>query len=216
MSPCNVKWIYFRLSWDPSDFQKIITSIPARILGILAFHGDTIISDPAISLLGAPSTCLIIHSFLEMIMNYTLINFFLDHQRIQQSGPWAVLLIFFIVELRHFAPGFPFYRWPKEYLLYLFSNFTESLSPCGMSFVYLENVYFLFFEVLTSFIFFYFNNFDRDTWVAQRLGAYLQVRSWSQDLGLSPALGSLQGACFSLFSFCLCLCFSLSVCISHE
>ena len=31
------------------------------------------------------------------------------------------------------------------------------------------------------------------------------------DLGSSPTLGSLHGACFS---FCLCLCLSLSLCLS--
>ena len=31
--------------------------------------------------------------------------------------------------------------------------------------------------------------------------------------GLSPTTGSLHGTCFS---FCLCLCFSLFLCVSHE
>ena len=77
VSPCNVKWIYFRLSLYPSDFQKIITSTLANIPGILAFHNDTIISDPATDVPGTPSTSLIMHSFLEIIMTYTSIICFL-------------------------------------------------------------------------------------------------------------------------------------------
>ena len=67
------KMNYFRLSLYPSDFQKIITSTLASIPGILAFHNDTIISDPATDVPGTSSTSLIMHSFQEMIMTYTSI-----------------------------------------------------------------------------------------------------------------------------------------------
>ena len=53
------------------------------------------------------------------------------------------------------------------------------------------------------------NLINRATWVAQWLNICLWLRSWSRVLGLSPASGSLQEACFS---FCLCLCLS----VSHE
>ena len=45
-------------------------------------------------------------------------------------------------------------------------------------------------------------------WLRGWASVCLQFRAWFWDPGLSPALGSLRGACFSL---CRCLCFSVSL-----
>ena len=46
----------------------------------------------------------------------------------------------------------------------------------------------------------------RANWVAQRFSATFDPGCDPGDLGVSPTLGSLHGACFSL---CLCLCLSV-------
>ena len=53
----------------------------------------------------------------------------------------------------------------------------------------------------------------RASWVAQRFRAAFSPGSDPGDSGLSPTSGSLRGACFY---HCLCLCLSLSFCVSHE
>ena len=53
------------------------------------------------------------------------------------------------------------------------------------------------------------------TQVAQQFNATFSSGCDPRDPGLSPTLGSLHGACFSL-CLCLCLSLSLSVCVSHE
>ena len=54
---------------------------------------------------------------------------------------------------------------------------------------------------------------SRAAWVAQWFSAVFSPAPDPGDLGLSPTLGSLRGACFS---FCLCLCLSLSVSLMNE
>jgi hypothetical protein len=56
VSPCNIKWIYFRLdSLDSTNVQRRTTSILAHIPGILALHNDTITNNPAIAIPDTPS-----------------------------------------------------------------------------------------------------------------------------------------------------------------
>ena len=54
---------------------------------------------------------------------------------------------------------------------------------------------------------------SQTAWVAQQFSTTFSPGHDPGDLGLSPTLGSLQGACFSL---CLCLCLSLSFSVSCE
>ena len=57
------------------------------------------------------------------------------------------------------------------------------------------------------FFLWHLNNLSRAAWVGQQFSTAVSPGRDPGDPGLSPTLGSLHGACFSL---CLCLCLSLS------